>query len=397
LQAKPKILVLATVFPAFSQTFVVDHVMGLARSGWDVTVAAWKVDHALLATLDGKIGANLHVRALEKPVIPSHIRRISMVWRRLLPIYPRGLFAAWVRNLVVVAESVTELAGQIRPRVIHAHFGPNGISAAFAAKRYGIAMIVDFHGYDVTVVPEQHGWIPYRQLLSGAQAIVHSSFVEDRVRTHVGIPTHRIDYGVETSVFKPSAKDERWPDRIRLITVGRLVWQKGHHVALEALAELRHRREQRAFSLRICGDGPLREMLEATALKLGVVDAVDFTGALAHAEVAEQMAQADLLLVPSMPLANGWQEAFCRVAIEGMAVGLGVIATDTGGLAETVGEGGMVVRHSSAPELAAAVVSMLETSSPAAQARKARHRASRFPIEKMWQQYDAMTREAMRR
>ncbi len=395
MQPRRKILVLASVFPAVSETFVVDHVVGLARCGWDVVVAAWKIEPNLLNVLHDERSPDLPVRLLNTEAA-SRPRRIGLALRRLLFHYPGGLLSPWVRDLAIQADAVLQLGRSLRPDVIHAHFGPNGIVAAFAARRLGIPLIVDFHGYDVTVVPKQHGWQPYRRLLAGALGIAHSSFVGDRVREHVGIPVRRVTLGVDPYIFKAPRRKNRWPRHIRLLTVGRLVWQKGHHVALEALALLRQRLPEHEFSLRICGEGELREYLRERARMLSVEDQVEITGGISHGNVAAAMREADILFVPSVPRANGWQEAFCRVAVEGMAMGLPVVGTDTGGLAETIGKGGFVVPPGNAQGMAEVVSGILEGSVPDELASMALAHAKSFSIETMWRQYDEISHQAYR-
>ncbi|MBO9534599.1 MAG: glycosyltransferase family 4 protein [Solirubrobacteraceae bacterium] len=72
------------------------------------------------------------------------------------------------------------------------------------------------------------------------------------------------------------------------------------------------------------------EGLPALATELGVADRVHFTGEID--DVPQLLAALDVLLVPS------WEEAFGRVVVEGMAMGLPVIATSNGGPPEIIGD-----------------------------------------------------------
>tara|TARA_Y100000813_G_scaffold188503_1_gene162789 strand:- start:257 stop:814 length:558 start_codon:yes stop_codon:yes gene_type:complete len=105
-----------------------------------------------------------------------------------------------------------------------------------------------------------------------------------------------------------------------MLMVGRLVEQKDHATALEALARLSHL----DWRLTIAGDGPLRAALAAQADALGIADRVILAGYVADPErLAELMGQADLLLQPSR-----W-EGLCATLIEALACGAGVVATDS--------------------------------------------------------------------
>src|SRR5579864_9061519 len=64
-----------------------------------------------------------------------------------------------------------------------------------------------------------------------------------------------------------------------LIAMGRLVWQKGFDILLNAFAQIAHRHP--AWSLKILGAGPLRKELEIQARAFKVADRVDFAGEVA--------------------------------------------------------------------------------------------------------------------
>ncbi len=385
---------LTSVFPALSETFVVDHIVGMIHHGWEVSVAAWTVDSGLLEQLRNERNFAASVHPLKRNTASSRVNRIRAILRHLLPVFPQGMKSPWLRDIALTAEPLAALIQQLRPSIIHAHFGPNGISAALALRKAeNLPLLVDFHGYDVTVIPKRHGWNFYRSMLLEARGVVHSSFVEHRVQHHIGIPTHRIGLGVDTRVFKAPQRKHRWPKHIRLLTVGRLIWQKGHHVALETLPLLHRALPQYTFSLHICGEGALKTFLQERAQMLGVRACVEITGGLPHARIADVMRKSDILLIPSIPTVDGAREAFCRVAVEGMASGLAVIGSATGGLAETIGTGGITVHPGNAAALATAIQQTITQSTPEQAACMAEQRAGEFSNADMWRKYDAITRQ----
>lgn len=118
---------------------------------------------------------------------------------------------------------------------------------------------------------------------------------------------------------------EETADGDAVVFVGRLREQKGVHVLLEALSGTDER-------LLVVGDGPEREALEAQARELGV-DAT-FVGEVAPDAVGEYLRRGKLFVLPAV---RG--EGLPNAMLEAMAVGLPVVVTDTGGVADAVHEG----------------------------------------------------------
>jgi 1,4-alpha-glucan branching enzyme len=130
--------------------------------------------------------------------------------------------------------------------------------------------------------------------------------------------------------------------------VGRLVREKGLHVLLQAVRLLKEAGQ--AFRLMIIGDGPERERLESMTRHLGLCDEVSFTGALRGDDLTRAVSEVGVIVMPSV-----LEETAGLAAIEQMMRGRAVIAADTGGLGEIVGDAGLKF----APGAAAALSSCL--------------------------------------
>ncbi|MDX6622086.1 MAG: hypothetical protein QOE75_18 [Solirubrobacterales bacterium] len=131
-------------------------------------------------------------------------------------------------------------------------------------------------------------------------------------------------------------------DEVALAVVAQLTPWKGQDDAIRALAGLRGAGREKAVllvagSAKFSGAGTqydnagYADGLHRLAAELGVADRVRFLGE--RGDVPQVLAAADLLLLPS------WREAFGRIAIEAMAMGTPVVATDSGGPAEIVRPG----------------------------------------------------------
>jgi glycosyltransferase involved in cell wall biosynthesis len=134
------------------------------------------------------------------------------------------------------------------------------------------------------------------------------------------------------------------PRRRAIAFLGRLVSDKGADLLLQAFAAL----QPTDWRLSVIGNGPERAALERLCAELGVSDSVDFRGALQGEALVQTLNQHEILVVPSR-----WREPFGVVALEGLACGCVVLASDGGGLPDAVGTAGMLFRRGDQADLQA--------------------------------------------
>jgi glycosyltransferase involved in cell wall biosynthesis len=266
---------------------------------------------------------------------------------------------------------VPDLAGlrARNPAVIHAQFGRGGAFALPLARALNLPLVVTFHGGDAH--KEKHyrtGFPPglfarrLPALMAEARRFV---CVSDSVRAKLierGFPAEKlIVLPIGTDI--PSAVPPR-PTAGPVLFVGRLVPKKGVSVLIAALQQLRA--EGREPEAVIVGDGPLADDLHRQAAGLA---RLRFLGWQSREAVATLMGEAALLVVPSIAAADGDAEGLPSVAVEAMALGVPVVASDAAGLAGVVmpGETGVTARAGDARGLAAALAGLL--ADPAERAR----------------------------
>ncbi len=150
--------------------------------------------------------------------------------------------------------------------------------------------------------------------------------------------------------------------RLRVGYAGRLAPHKGVTVLLEAVAP------DERLEVVLAGDGPSRAGLEATAATLG--ERVRFLGPLSGATLTDFYRSLDVLAVPSLET-PGWVEQFGRVAVEAMACGVPVVASESGALPDVVGGAGLLVPPGDPQALHAALVRILTEDGLADQLRSA--------------------------
>lgn len=130
-----------------------------------------------------------------------------------------------------------------------------------------------------------------------------------------------------------------------ILAVGRLVESKDYPNLLNAFGKIGRRSEN--VKLWIIGDGPLRESLESQAAKFGLGEQVMFLG-VRH-DIPDLMRAADVFI-----LSSAW-EGFGLVVAEAMATEKVVVATNSGGVKEVVGECGLLVTPQNSEALAHAL------------------------------------------
>jgi glycogen(starch) synthase len=118
------------------------------------------------------------------------------------------------------------------------------------------------------------------------------------------------------------------PDEKLVLLVGRLVYEKGFQLALEALPGLIERIGKVRFI--VAGSGTAEHELREQATRLGLDDHGTFLGWIGDDVLHSLYRIADLTVVPSI------YEPFGLVALEAMASGCPCIVADTGGLREVV-------------------------------------------------------------
>jgi glycosyltransferase involved in cell wall biosynthesis len=126
-----------------------------------------------------------------------------------------------------------------------------------------------------------------------------------------------------------------------VLSIGRLVWEKGHQDVLRALALLERRGEPEVRVV-IVGAGPEERRLRAVARDLGLEDRVEFRGFIAHEQLPSLLARASCLVLASLPTPH-WEEQFGMVLAEAMAAGLPVVAAASGAIPEVVDGYGTLV------------------------------------------------------
>jgi glycosyltransferase involved in cell wall biosynthesis len=247
---------------------------------------------------------------------------------------------------------------QWKPDVIWAFFGfPSGITALLLRFLLRIPYVVSLRGGDVP------GFRPYdfkkfhrigapviRLVWNHSSALVANSggLKKLALKFHDKVPIDVIPNGIDLEYFKPSSRDGHTP---QLLFTGRVVFQKGLDLLINALNEL----QNHPWELSIIGDGSYKIQLHQLVDGFKLTNRVRFHGWCTQAELLPILAQAHIFVNPSR------HEGMPNAVLEAMASGLPIIATKIAGNEDLVvnGRNGFLVKSENTLELKEALRTLL--------------------------------------
>ncbi len=297
----------------------------------------------------GRFGGVAAVDPVERrDGLTIHHPRFPVIPRFGMSIAPSLLYQASLRAIRAL------MADGLQFDAIDAHYMyPDGVAAVWLGRALGKPVVATARGSDVTQLPDYAlpRW-QIRRALRGADALIGVSAALCRRMVELGADPAKVTTlrnGVDTALFRPgdrvAARAALGLARPTLISVGLLIERKGHHLTIEAMAELPE------YDLLIAGEGPERARLEALIGRLGLGGRVRLLGPLPHAELPRLYGAADAMVLASS------REGWANVLLESMACGTPVVASNIPGNPEVVQApaAGLIIERNDAAGIAAGV------------------------------------------
>lgn len=340
------------LFPALSETFILNQITGLIKLGHEVDI------YADSARKDPKVHAdiekyNLLARTYYRPRKPSNKLNLLLQTARLLGSYvwkdPQSLiksldvfkYGRKAVSLALMYDTFPFLSGQPYD-IVHCHFGRSGLKAAFL-REMGILqgkLVTTFYGFDINASPMIAGMDLYAFLFQrGDLFIVNSTFMAGKA-ARLGCPESRLirlPLGLDLSLYSFKPRLLRANEPVKVLTVARLVEKKGLEYSIRAVASLVKTFPDIQYC--IAGDGELRAPLEALIAELGMSGNIKLLGWKTQDEVRELYRDAHIFILSSVTAANGDQEGQGLVLQESQAEGLPVLSTLHNGIPDGVLDG----------------------------------------------------------
>lgn len=283
----------------------------------DLATALQQAGHRVRVLVGGSGYYVEHLRELGVDVVP-----IYSLTRRLAP----------CQDLRALQE-IRQRLRQYQPDLVSTHSSKAGWLGRVLARRLDLPVLFTAHGWSFTPgVPQ-----PARTVYALAE-FVASRFATlivtvseydrelalrwrvappDRMTTvHNGVVDVEKDFLAEPGAIPPM-----------IAMTARLGEQKDHATLFYALAQL----PDRSYRVELIGDGPRQQHLRVLAHRLGIGSRIDFLGL--QSDVRSRLASAQVFT-----LISNW-EGFPRSVIEAMRAGLPIVASDVGGISESVTRG----------------------------------------------------------
>ncbi len=345
-------------FPTISETFLFNLVTGLENRGVQVRVLA------LSSLNDKSFYKNKLSKWSGKITFLNWVVFIS-VWKKFFFKKERIVLLKILRKELHIKNKIRLLRNWLfvsfdSPDIIHFSF--SGIAANFSdvfKVEIDVPIFISCRGSAEKIRPlidssraSELGYVLEMatriHCVSNDMKNTISNYAKINDKVFINFPS--IDIGQ----FKYSQRILNPQDRIRIVSTGRLHYQKGYVYALNAIRILLDRGFDIEYS--ICGGGPEEGLLKYMIQELNLHDSVKLMGKVSSSEVAEHLIRADLFLLPSI------YEGIANAAIEAMASGVPIISTTCGGMEELIdnGKNGFLVRRFSADEIARAIESLIQ-------------------------------------
>jgi L-malate glycosyltransferase len=359
----------------------------------------------VLATELGKAladkGHSIHFITYEQPVRLTGFSAQIFYHEVRVPSYPLFDFPPYETAL---ASNIVDVVKNNHLDLLHVHYAIPHASAAYMARQIlqaegiYIPFITTLHGTDITLVGKDKTYAPVVTFsINQSDAITAVSdnlkketYANFNIEKEISVIHNFVDINRFTIQPLDAFKKAIAPNGEKIIL------HASNFRRIKRIPDVIHTffkiKQAIPSKLLLVGDGPERHMAEELCRELGIFEDTRFVGK--QQDMEEIYAIADLFLLPSE------YESFGLAALEAMAAGAPVIATDTGGLPEIITNG--VNGHLSAlgdvTDMANNAIEILKDNNKLeAYKKEARLQASRFDINNIVPAYEVLYKNVVSR
>lgn len=342
---KLNIVVITTNFPTISQTFVLNQITGLIDLGHNVDIFAFnnpreekhhpdfeKYNLKEKTTYFSEISPQNRLKRVVKALqmFPYIFRKDPVIILKSVNFLKYGKIALSLELFYLMHYFMAK-----EYDIFQCHFGQIGQKCSYL-KAIGIKtkLVTMFHGIDIRNGLKNGGSIYQNLFEYGDLFLSISQYNYENLITFGLNPekiiSHPVGIDLKKFNFKWDFEQKNSTNEIIILTVARLVEEKGYEYGLRAIKTLVSKLPEISLEYRIVGEGYKKCELVSLVNDLHLNNVVTFVGAMDHDEVVGEMQNADIFFLPSN------DEALPVVLMEAQSVGLPVVATDVGSVFEVV-------------------------------------------------------------
>ncbi len=263
-------------------------------------------------------------------------------------------------------KSILQIGKKVNCKVIHAHFGNDGIASILLKKYLGLPLIVSFYGYDISDNLEV--FKPYYNKLqkSGDLFLALSADMKNDL-IDIGFPEERIiihRLGIQFKELNSFQFKKKRNNNFTFVSVARFSERKGLHYVILAFQKILAQYPN--SRLRLIGDGSYKSELLKLILNMKLTDKIkiinNFESTDPRKTVLTEIANSDVFILTSFTTKDGSKEGTPVVLMEAQALGKPCISTYHAGIPDIVldNKTGLLCVEKNIDEIRVAMLKMIE-------------------------------------
>jgi glycosyltransferase involved in cell wall biosynthesis len=362
-----KILYILDVFPNLSESFIVNEIVELLKSGVDIEIFSYlrpknEPTHVEL----NQYGLPQRVHYYTKNYAMDYTRALSCLSRKPVPFLKTLSYPFSFKEKIYLFPFITridnELEKTFKADLIHAHFATRPTTIAMSiAKIANVPFSFTAHAYDIFT--NSNTALIKREIREAGGVVTISNYNKNYMIKLGADPdkVRVVHCGVNVEKFKPRRDGKAKRDSLVILTVARLVEKKGIEFLLRAAGQMLQEMEKPSIILKIVGSGPEEIKLRGLAKELGILKQVEFLGDVTDEELTDLYNSSEIFALPCIVAQNKDRDGIPVALMEAMSMELPVISTHVSGIPELVtnGKEGYLVPQKDIKSIAKAINNLI--------------------------------------
>ncbi len=328
-------------FPRFSETFIARQFIYLLKKGIDVYVIARRSDDLSLFPELHQYKDRILYLYPNRPKLKSlfylllTLIKTTILHPSLVIKYFKVTIPEWgfINSFKKFYDEFPFF--DIKPDLVHFEYITLAREHIHLKKVFGFKVITSFRGHGITYVgiKDKNYYSTTFTRIDAVHTI--SDYLIDYAKKYRNFPDNilirKIPPAVSSELLeleKHYSESDGIKEPVKILTVGRLHWQKGYEYVLKALSLIKEKGLK--FEYHIVGEGPLKQMIVYLSYALNIKENIILHGKLPFSETLSLYIYSDVFVIGSL-----W-EGFCNAVLEAQALGLPLVVTDAPALLENV-------------------------------------------------------------